>query len=50
MWSPGPLHLQQTAAYGIALVWIGILKLLGGPALLTLGWISRRRNHRPFWQ
>lgn len=41
---------EPVTAYGVGLVWVSVLMILCGTALLALGWISRRRNHRPFWQ
>jgi len=35
---------------GVGLTVGGVVMLLGGAGLLTLGWVSRRQKDRPFWQ
>jgi hypothetical protein len=36
--------------YGVWLTWMGVALLVGGGVLLALGWVSRRRNGRPFFE
>jgi hypothetical protein len=35
---------------GVGLAVGGVVIFLSGAGLLTLGWVSRRRKDRPFWQ
>jgi hypothetical protein len=38
------------AVYGVIVAWAGVALFVVGAILLTLGWISRRRNRRPFFE